>query len=248
MVRFSWKVKVAFILIFSSAVLSLLHVFLFADLHSLLFYLALDVVFVPIQVLLVTVLIERLMNERERQTLMRKLNMVIGAFFGEVGNTLIKIMGAGRADSSALEQGLAVALDWGKSHYREAGEFIREYRWKLDAHSLKLDALKEFLLKNRNFVLGLLQNPNLLEHDAFTDLLLAVCHLTEELEARQSFEGLPPSDLKHLENDIQRAFRLLIREWLAYMRHLAIHYPYMHSLSVRTNPFNPSASPVVLGD
>ena len=248
MVGLSWKVKVALILIGSSAVLLLLHVFFFADLHSLLFYLALDVVFVPIQVLLVTVLIEHLMNERERQKLIRKLNMVIGAFFGEVGNTLIKIMAAGWAQSSTPEGGLAVAQDWGESNYKAAAELIRGYRWKFDSHSLQLEGLKEFLLEKRNFVMGLLQNPNLLEHDAFTDLLLAVCHLTEELEARESFHDLPQSDLSHLEGDIQRAFRRLVREWLTYLQHLERHYPYMHSLSVRTNPFNPAANPAVLGN
>lgn len=246
MVRLSWKMKVTIILIGSSAVLALLHVLLFADMHSLLFYLALDVVFVPVQVLLVTVLIEQFMNERERQTLLRKLNMVIGAFFGEVGNALIKMMWDSSGDTSTLEQGLAMTLEWEEPHYREAGEFVQGYRWKFASHRLQLEELKEFLLQNRNFVLGLLQNPNLLEHDAFTDLLWAVCHLTEELEARKSFQDLPRSDLKHLEVDIQRAFGLLVREWLAYMQHLAKHYPYMHSLSVRTNPFNPAANPVVV--
>jgi len=95
-------------------------------------------------------------------------------------------------------------------------------------------------------VLGLLQNPNLLEHDEFTDLLWAVCHLTEELEAREILRDLPRYDLKHLEGDIQRAFSLLVREWLSYMQHLRRHYPYIYSLSVRTNPFNPTANPVVV--
>ena len=77
------------------------------------------------------------------------------------------------------------------------------------------------------------------------DLLWAVCHLSEELEARDDLSTLPSSDLKHIESDIQRAFGMLVREWLAYMRHLQIHYPYMYSLFVRINPFNPDASPLV---
>ncbi len=248
MARLSWKMKVALVLMGSSAALSLFHVFLFADLHSLLFYLALDVVFVPIQVLLVTVLIERLMNEREKQIVLRKLNMVIGAFFGEMGNRLINITGASCTDFSSLEQALAVAKDWRKSHYETASEFIQSYQFKFDPNKVQLQDLKDLLLKNRNFVLGLLQNPNLLEHDRFTDLLWAVCHLTEELEARKTLQELPSSDLKHLEGDIERAFGLIVREWLSYMQHLRGHYPYMYSLSVRTNPFNPAASPVVLND
>jgi hypothetical protein len=237
--------KVALVLIGSSAALSLLHVFLFADLHSLLFYLALDVIFVPIQVLLVTVLIERLLTEREKQIVLRKLNMVIGAFFGEMGYTLIKIMGATCTDFSTLEQALAVAQDWEKSHYEAASEFIQSYQYKFDPDNLQLQDLKEFLLQKRDFVLVFLQNPNLFEHDKFTDLLWAVCHLTEELETREILQDLPRSDLKHLASDIQRAFSLLVREWLSYMQHLRRHYPYMYSLSVRTNPFNSAASPIV---
>ena len=211
MVGLSWKMKLALVLIGSSAVLALFHVLIFEDFHSLLFYLALDVVFVPVQVLLVTVLIERLMNERERQALLRKLNMVIGAFFGELGNSLMKTMGASPLDHSPLEKGLAVVRE---ARYKEAAEFIEGYRWNFDAHPLRLQELKELLLGKRIFVLGLLQNPNLFEHDTFTDLLWAVCHLTEELEARENLEGLPRSDLNHLEMDIQRAFGLLVREWL----------------------------------
>ena len=85
----------------------------------------------------------------------------------------------------------------------------------------------------------------MLEHDTFTDLLWAVCHLTEELECRKSPSSLPESDRQHLSNDIRRANSILIREWLSYMRHLQIEYPYMFSLAVRMNPFNPDASPIV---
>ncbi len=245
MVRLSWKMKVALALIGSSAALSLFHIFLFGDWHSLLFYLALDVVFVPIQVLLVTILMERLLDEREKQTLLRKLNMVIGAFFGEVGNRLIKMMGTTCADFSTLQQALAVAQDWRRSHYDAASGFIQSYQCNFDPDNVQLEDLREFLLQKRDFVLGLLQNPNLLEHDEFTDLLWAVCHLTEELEAREILQDLPRSDLKHLAIDIRRAFSFLVREWLAYMQHLRMHYPYIYSLSVRTNPFNSAASPII---
>ncbi len=248
MVRSSWKMKVALVLIGSSAALSLLHVLFFRDTHTLFFYLALDVVFVPVQVLLVTVLIERLLSEREKQTLLRKLNMVIGAFFGEMGNGLIRMMGATCADFRELEASLAVAQDWRRTHYKAAAEFIQGYQCKFDPDSVQLQDLKEFLLKKRDFALSLLQNPNLLEHDGFTDLLWAVSHLTEELEARKNLQNLPHSDLNHLEVDIRRAFGLLVREWLSYMQHLRKHYPYMYSLSVRMNPFNPTATPIVLND
>ena len=109
----------------------------------------------------------------------------------------------------------------------------------------QLQELRDFLLDRRMFILGLLQNPNLLEHDRFTDLLWAVSHLTEELEARKSIAALPATDVEHIKGDMARAYGILTREWLAYMEHLKTNYPYMYSLAVRMNPYKAGASPVV---
>jgi hypothetical protein len=105
--------------------------------------------------------------------------------------------------------------------------------------------LRDFLFEKRFFMLSLLENPNLLEHDSFTDLLLAVFHISEELSARDTLERLPLSDYNHLSGDMKRVYTLLIREWLAYMKHLKDNYPYLFSLVIRTNPLDANASPVV---
>ena len=91
-------------------------------------------------------------------------------------------------------------------------------------------------------MLGLLENPNLLEHESFTNLLWAVFHLTEELIHRRRLKGLPDSDYKHLSGDIKRIYHLLIAEWLEYMEHLKNDYPYLFSLAMRMNPFDANAS------
>jgi len=82
----------------------------------------------------------------------------------------------------------------------------------------------------------------LLEHEEFTELLWAVFHLSEELSNRATVKDLPETDYDHLSGDIKRAHRLLVREWLAHMEHLKIDYPYLFSLAVRMNPFDPNAS------
>ena len=245
MVRVSWKIKVALILMLSSGFLSVFHILLFHDAGTLFFYLALDLVFVPFQVLLVTVIIEQLLNEREKRSIMEKLNMVIGAFFSEVGNTLIRQMAKTCMDFQKLQNNLAIGSRWTKDDFKTASRFLENYECRFDSEKFRLDRLRGILLSKRTFVLALLQNPNLLEHDQFTELLWAVCHLTEELEARDDLEALPKTDLNHIEGDIQRAFSILVREWLSYMEHLKENYPYMYSLSLRINAFNPKASPIV---
>jgi len=92
----------------------------------------------------------------------------------------------------------------------------------------------------------LLENPNLLEHDRFTDLLWAVFHLVEELEMRpESLEGLPTTDYAHLSSDVRRAYSRLAGEWLAYAGHLKEDYPFLFSLAVRIKPFKESPTPVI---
>ena len=105
-----------------------------------------------------------------------------------------------------------------------------------------MESLKGFLKEKRPFLLGLLENPNLLEHESFTNLLWAVFHLTEELLHRKSLKDLPDADYKHLAGDISRGYNLLIIEWLYFMAHLKDKYPYLFSLAMRTNPFDAAAS------
>lgn len=245
MVRWSWKVTTALVLVGFSLALGVVHFLLFGDARTLFFNLGVGIVFVPVQVLLVSLIIERLLNEREKQALIKKLNMVIGAFMSEVGAGFLRRVDSFCGEEPDLARNLAVTEAWGKAHYRQAARFAESYQSHLTADASALAELRDFLLARRPFVLGLLQNPNLLEHDAFTDLLWAVCHLTEELEAREDFPTLPSSDVQHLYGDIRRANGLLIREWLGYMHHLQHDYPYMFSLATRLNPFNPDATPVV---
>ncbi len=119
---------------------------------------------------------------------------------------------------------------------------VKEHTYNIDSKRGDLEDIRNFLNEKRHFLLNLLGNPNLLEHDSFTNLLWAVFHLTEELSLRKSLNGLPETDYQHLAGDMKRAYHLLILEWLDYMKHLKTNYPYLFSLAVRTNPFDTNAS------
>jgi hypothetical protein len=101
-------------------------------------------------------------------------------------------------------------------------------------------------VSKRPFLLRLLENPNLLEHDDFTDLLWAVFHLSEELELRgDKLKSLPEKDYEHLANDLKRAYSQITTTWISYMRHMKKSYPFLFSLASRINPLDPKATPVV---
>ena len=108
-----------------------------------------------------------------------------------------------------------------------------------------LEALKALLVARRSFLLALLENPNLLEHESFTELLQAVFHLNEELELRKDLKTLPDSDRAHLKSDMERVYARLVDAWLDYMKYMKDRYPYLFSLAMRTNPFDVDATPIV---
>jgi len=245
--RMGWQIRFALLLCLASALLYGVHFLVFRDAHHIAIYLLGDVAFVPIEVLLVTLIIHRVLTLREKRALLSKLNMVIGAFFSEVGTRLIARLSQFDPGTDAIGRDLVVTGDWRDDRFGEVALRLRGCGHELNSTRGDLRGLREFLLEKRPFFLRLLENPNLLEHDTFTDLLWAVFHLTEELAHRDDLRGLPDSDLAHLSGDMRRAYMLLIEEWLAYMRHLKGDYPYLFSLAMRTNPFDPAASPIVSG-
>ena len=204
-----------------------------------------NLAFLPVYVIFVTLMIEQIMRERERQTIMRKLNMVIGVFFSEIGNVLLKELSGYLVMSDDLRKRLHVNGQWKPEEFHQALEYLSHHETRIDSSGQDLEKLKNLLVAKRAFLSGLLENQNLLEHEQFTDLLWAVFHLVEELDARTSFESMPQTDRDHIHGDIKRAFGFLSREWVLYMQHLKQDYPYLFSLAVRLNPMLENPNPQV---
>lgn len=238
----NWQIVFGLSLILLSAVLYFAHYAIFRDAHHIFIYLIGDVAFVPIEVLLVTLIIHRLLSVREKRNRLKKLNMVIGAFFSEVGTRLLRTLSDLDPNAGTMKGNLVRMSNWSDKDFSLMSKRLQGHDYTIDSKKGDLEELKKFLTGKRKFLLGLLENPNLLEHESFTDLLWAVFHLIEELDFRENVNRLSKGDYGHLSNDIKRAYRLLGYEWLVYMKHLKDNYPYLFSLAVRTNPFDPNAS------
>jgi hypothetical protein len=181
---------------------------------------------------------------REKQDKLEKLNMVMGAFFTEVGYHLLSTLFPYFENRAEIAEQMDITEDWTKKDFRRAAAYAYNLNVEIDCSKVDLTELKDFLASKRTFILTMLENPNLLEHDRFTDLLWAVTHLDEELEARQAVTGLCGKDAEHIAGDIQRMYDHLASEWLDYVEHLKSNYPFLFSLILRTHPFQENPSPV----
>jgi di/tricarboxylate transporter len=76
-----WQVLLSVGLVLLTAGLYGLHYFIFRDARHIFIYLLGDIAFLPVEVLFVTLIINRLLSRRDRRIKLNKLNMVIGTFF-----------------------------------------------------------------------------------------------------------------------------------------------------------------------
>ena len=245
MKRFTWQVWVGIALVILSIFFYVIHYAVFRDPHHIFIYMVGDIAFVFFEVLLVTMVIHRLFSEREKRIKLEKLNMVVGAFFSEIGTRLLARFSDLDPGLDEIKKHLIVTGDWSEHEFISVRNRLIIYNYRIDIQKVDLEDLRNLLLANRDFLLRLLESPNLLEHESFTRLLQAVFHLVDELTARKQLSQLPASDLAHIADDIKRAYTLLARQWLEYMKHLKDIYPYLFSLAMRTNPFDETSSPVV---
>ncbi len=239
------EVRIAILLVGIAVVLYVLRVLIFGYPQEMLRYLMDDVAFLLIQVLILWLLIDRVIRNIEHESMKQKLNMVIGAFYAEVGITLMGIIASFDAEFDEIRPLVIVKPSWTAEDYEKAKASLRDYDYSIELQCGDLPALKTLLLSERPFLLSLLENQNLLEHETFTELLWAVFHLAEELAVRPDVSCLIGADARHISVDIKRAYGFLIAEWLDYMRHLQTQYPHLFSLAVRTNPLDPNATVIV---
>lgn len=242
MKRYRWQIITGFLLIGMSCLIYIIHYMIFQDMHHILIFLAGDFAFLPFEVLIVTLIIDQLLKAREKKTMLNKLNMTIGIFFSKMGIALLRSTSSFDRNSAGKGDRFVFTNDWDMKAFEKIAASIEDITYDIDSRYGNLQDLKNLLSGEKDFLLLLLGNPNLLEHEKFTNLLWAVTHLLEELVLRPDLSKLSEADLSHISGDIRRVYLLLLAEWFTYMGHLKSHYPYLFSLAVRTNPFDTKAS------
>lgn len=177
--------------------------------------------------------------------LLQKLNTVIGTFFSDVGTQLLKSISEFDPNINRIRNALIITNQWSDQDIVSSSARLKKYEYTIELTERDplaldlLEGLRTFLAAKKGSFTRLLENPTLLEHEPFTGLLWAVTHVVEELAYREDLRHLPGPDYDRLANNIKRAYSLLVLEWFKYMEHLMDKYPYLFSLALRTNPFDP---------
>jgi hypothetical protein len=244
MINLPWQARLGFLFVCCSIMVYSTKLIFIDNLKGTIEYLFNSFGFLFINVLVVTLVINELLSIRSRREKMDKMNMVIGTFFSEVGYGLFQRIIPSDPDISNLT-GVFSADTRDLPDFKAMEKLVQTYPFTIDSTRIDIEGLFDYLNSRRGFLLRLLENPVLLEHQAFTSLLQATFHLADELSRRPTLHGLPDADRAHLSGDICRIYSQLTREWVRYLQYLERNYPYLYSLAVRTNPFDPAASVII---
>lgn len=237
MKKSNWKIKFGLGLIVLSVIIYIVHYMTFKDAHHIFVFLLEDIAFIPIEVLIVSLILHKILEAREKQHILEKLNMLIGVFFNEVGTKLLKMIVTSDSKTDYISSFFGDIRDWNDADFKSKSKLLREeFQYEIDIDKINIKEFAQLLESKREFLLGLLQNPSLLEHETFTELLTAVFHLEDELHHHTNYDDLTKEDYEHLKGDIERVYPLLIREWVVYIKYIKTNYPYLFSLAMRYNP------------
>jgi len=224
------------ILTLSSAAIYAIQNLIFHHPQDTFFYMFQDVAFIPVQVVIVTFIINRLLNVMEQQKKNKKINVIISTFFTEAGMSIMTAMSEFNRNQADLNKFIKIN-DLKKTNESKVKGAVASFKCDIYAEPEKLGKLAALLAEKKSFMLSLLENSNLLEHDSFTDMIWAVFHVADELQNRGDLRKLPPADISHLSNDILRAYPALIQEWIGYMAYLRDEYPFLYEAAKKRSPF-----------
>ena len=224
-------------LVILSILLHYLYVVIFKDVHHTMIFLFADIAFIPLEVFLTTIVIERILERREKEHLLEKLNMLIGLFYTELGTKLLSDIVKGDAHGVMANHRTINSDTWNDQSFSKLHEDILNYDYELNIDKINLGDIKNKLDDNKDLLINLISNGNLLEHETFTEMLMTIMHLKEELDTRYCDE-IERYEIMHIEKDLMAVYKYLTIEWAEYMKYLSKNYPSLYCKALINNPFD----------
>ena len=215
------------------------------NLASKIFGIVLIIIGIGTFLTIITSVTQMLIQSGQNRFRARRLNMIIGVFFTEVGNQLLHIFTQYDPHINEIREVCLLNQDCSETDFVHLKNQLQRHECTIEPKLMDLEMLSEFLTAKGDLLLRQIENPDLIEHESFTELLWAVVHLRDELMSRNSLLNLPEADLEHLANDAKRVYSALVGRWVDYLQHLKRSYPYLFSLALRTNPFSEHPTAII---
>jgi voltage-gated potassium channel len=200
---------------------------------------------------LVVTATQAIFERKEGLRRIHQINTLIALYFSDVGNELLHFF---CKFDPALAGKCLVATDlgnWQDSDFHNIMALMKTHTFALEIEKDQLPVLRGMLDSRNDLLLRLLENPHILEHGLFMDMLRAVFHLRHELATDADKSAIKRPTLEHLDNDARKVYQFSSLLWAEHMQYQRKTYPNLFRASLENNPFikkeqQSSATPSVI--
>lgn len=225
------------LLLCASALLYAIHYLIFRDLHHLAIFGLHELAFVPLEVILVTLGLDQLVEKTHREEAGSKVSIIETLYFNESGGTMLRYLTSFDPDAARLRELLQVTEDWHSSDFRQAIRQLKSYPFLLDLDRIDFFGLHYHLSQRHEYYRSMLENPALTQSEAFTEMIMKIYLLWEELDGRTNLYQLPEKDRNYLAELLHEIYRELTEYWLDNVYNHSIHNRFRLHRAVESNPF-----------
>ena len=225
------------LLLCTSALLYAIHYLIFRDLHHLAIFGLHELAFVPLEVILVTLGLDKLVEKTHREETRSKVSIIETLYFNESGGTMLRYLTSFDPDAARLRELLQVTESWRSSDFRQAIRQLKSYPFLLDLDRIDFFGLHYHLSQRHEYYRSMLENPALTQSEAFTEMIMKIYLLWEELDGRTNLYQLPEKDRNYLAELLHEIYRELTEYWLDNVYNHSIHNRFRLHRAIESNPF-----------
>ena len=237
--------RVALSLVVASVILYIINYLIFRDFHHIMMFFSEDLAFIPIEVFVTVLIIDKQLERREKKKKEQKINLLTEIFFEETGNDLLRVI-ASKDNRNAEIQKLTCKNNI--TDLLEIESKIKKHECEFSLNEEDLEDIFKTLSDSKDSLVRFIENPYLDEHDIFTDLLQSAFHAYSDIKHRKIKGYYTKADLSHISEDISRLYKYLAKEWIVYFRYIEKEYPYLYKLVLDDIPFDIVQSSGTLDD
>ncbi|MGL5615015.1 MAG: hypothetical protein ACRDD2_02125 [Sarcina sp.] len=235
--KYKENILIGVVLISISLILFYLQCFIFDDLQHTLSLLFTNIAFIPMNIFFTAFVIENLIEKRNTHHKMEKLLMIKGVFFSEFGSELLEKFAKHDESVKKISDEAHINKNWSSQEFKQLNKTLDNHNFEVNIENLDLEKLSILINKKNNFLLSIITNPTLMEHESFSDMTIALFHLKEELQDIYINTDSICCDKEHIKQDIKVLYRLMAKSWASYMKHLKEEYPTLFVKAMTHNPF-----------
>lgn len=229
------KIIILFIL---TIVFYLIYYIIFGEIYYIITSIAMSIASIPLNILFTSFIINYIVDIKDKIKKDKEVEILTSLFFNEIGIEMLDIFTNLDKCIEDIRKKALIKKDWAINKYEELYEIFKNYESCINIDRNDLRQLKIILDKKSSFILDLLFNPALDDKEDFTDLIVQVLHVRDEINHRFIGDKLEDYEKIYIESDINKLYKLLCQRWVNYMLYLKKYYPQAFIKSLVNSPFD----------